>query len=1547
MFQEMKRIHFNLSTSRHHGELQKQIAECIQAGLGNCPWSVGTGEYDPDSINVCMRVRDAGDVLVHYVTADRNLLWGRDDEGKRLINRFRLVLVPGQWLKQRLLKSPSIHLRPDQIHCVGSPRVDMLRRAGAEILPRPHAGHRLKVLWVPTSNKAASGATVSSNPGFECHLRELSGRFDVIPMPHPRNRKRKAPVVRELLEADVVISDTSSVIYEAWALGKPVIFPRWLVADKLLAEAPGSAEAHIYRSRIGLHADNFTDLVDILESGPRIGNDVHEFMDEYLENYRGGDACNNIAQLLASYANDYDLQAKLDYASEILEPPPPATPDKASDGPAPADIARAISTCEEILRYPQSSITVLRRTAGLLLLAGRPDLAECALREITERDWNDARNHRELGEVFKAQKKWWLVAESLTTATELDPNHAEWFFDLGDALERMGRHADAAAAFRAATHLAPDQKDFHYRLGYALELAGEAGQAQAAYQEAIRLDGGAEPARFGIGVFHQKRGLWEAALAAYERQLESSPLDGELHYRIGMAHDRLYRWQEASECYVTAISLDANVPRPEWHYRLGFVLERMQQWDRAADTYRAAIHLSRKHIPYWNYRLGYVLEKAGKLEAACKAYLRTKPSPELPPAKGLMLPGTAEDMAGSELLLHDREAAARYLSGFSAIEYVRRLMRDDMTRPEYHALLGELHERNSQWKQAAKAYAAAIDRSNDHPADLYYRLGYALYQSKDLGNACEAFRCTRILQRPHGVSEDNFNRNPELRATTSYVEYRECLPVRENVVLYESFHGKSMSCNPLAIFEKLVSDPEYGSYLHVWVLNDPSRVRPGIRYLENVIFVEKGSDAYHRYLATAKWLINNTGFTTYFIRRPEQKYLATWHGTPLKTLGKEEKYKFFDHRRMQRNFLQATHLVSPNRHTSTVLLDSYDIRHLFTGKIAETGYPRIDLTLNQSEESKSDLRSKLSVPHGKPVILYAPTWRGTLDAVKLDLDSIPKDLEAISSLGCHVLFRGHSLVEGLMSADKIPCTVVPANIDTNELLSIVDVLITDYSSIFFDFLATDRPIIFYTPDLEEYERERGLYFSMDDMPGPKCRSIVELIECLVKALASQPVIDQSLYQACRELYAPLEDGKATDRVISFFFGDSTDHVLSHHARNNRSVIFYGGSFQANGITASFINLLHALDRDSSDIVLAFSPGPVESHPERLSLFRRLPPGIYSVARCGNMAMTLEERRIRRSYENSQIPLLGEAEEILFRAYAREFTRIFGDKTFDVAIEFSGYDHFWSSILIGSGTPKRRIIYLHNDMYSEHVAKYPELRLMFDLYRHADALVSVSDMTCDHNRDNIAPKFVVDPSKFTYCDNPINPEEIIQKSALPFENGEDNRIFDSGSPVFVNIGRLSVEKDHEKLIRAFSIFRQEYPRARLVIIGFGPLEHHLKQVVKDLALSECVHIIGYRSNPYPYLKRSNCFVLSSNHEGQPMTLLEAIILGKPIIATDIVGNRSVLHDKPGLLVDNSIEGLVSGMKQYVSGNFPEGKFDWRSYQSNAIKSFYEKVVGIRV
>lgn len=194
------------------------------------------------------------------------------------------------------------------------------------------------------------------------------------------------------------------------------------------------------------------------------------------------------------------------------------------------------------------------------------------------------------------------------------------------------------------------------------------------------------------------------------------------------------------------------------------------------------------------------------------------------------------------------------------------------------------------------------------------------------------------------------------------------------------------------------------------------------------------------------------------------------------------------HGNVSRNLLHATHLLAPNEHTPDSLVVPYETDGLFRGKTAQLGSPRIDRMLDADPAIRAGVFARLGlVDDGRSAVFYTPTWRGTTSSKHFDARGLAADLKALATRDSHVVFRAHHLTEALIRDMKLEVNLVPAAIDTYEVLGITDVLVTDYSRIFFDFLPRRKPIIFYAYDLEEYRAERGLYFALEDMPGEIAR----------------------------------------------------------------------------------------------------------------------------------------------------------------------------------------------------------------------------------------------------------------------------------------------------------------------------------------------------------------------------------------------------------------------------------------------------------------------------
>lgn len=309
----MTMINFVLDKSKNYELVQRDLINIIASHLNSHYLAYSKENKINSALNFTLFVRQPADVLMSHGVADKNYFTDiRDSEGDLFVNRFDAVLVPGQWMKRKLLAHPDIQLNESQIHCVGWPRLDLLR---AQSTQPEKKQNRKKVLWAPTHDRAKKGLdqiSTSSFPAFLEYLPLLEKFCDVRTSVHPRNRSNKKPTYEELLEADIVISDFGTLVYEAWALGKPVVFPGWINGELIQQFLPGSAEAHIYSQKIGCHASNIDELIDLIHIENSIGESVHEFMEDYLQNYHGGMSGLNVAKVL--------LQLEEDHASKNITP---------------------------------------------------------------------------------------------------------------------------------------------------------------------------------------------------------------------------------------------------------------------------------------------------------------------------------------------------------------------------------------------------------------------------------------------------------------------------------------------------------------------------------------------------------------------------------------------------------------------------------------------------------------------------------------------------------------------------------------------------------------------------------------------------------------------------------------------------------------------------------------------------------------------------------------------------------------------------------------------------------------------------------------------------------------------------------------------------------------------------------------------------------------------------------------------------------------------------------------------------------------------------
>ncbi|MFB7917749.1 CDP-glycerol glycerophosphotransferase family protein [Streptomyces sp. NPDC056061] len=380
-------------------------------------------------------------------------------------------------------------------------------------------------------------------------------------------------------------------------------------------------------------------------------------------------------------------------------------------------------------------------------------------------------------------------------------------------------------------------------------------------------------------------------------------------------------------------------------------------------------------------------------------------------------------------------------------------------------------------------------------------------------------------------------RKKTLRARVMRAAYRTDLhrPLDPNLAVYGAYWNRGVACNPAAIHAKAL---ELAPHVRgVWAVSSRhlDRMPPGVPY------VIEGSRAYWRAMASATYLINNSSFPGGFTKRPGQRYLQTHHGTPLKTMGLDQRaYPALTRgaglERIVAHADQWDFSLSANPHTTEIWDRVYPsgYEHL------NLGYPRNDVYFTAGPERAAEIRRSLAIDPDRTVLLYAPTHRdyrkGFLPPV--DLDRLTRELGPRYV----VLVRAHYFYgrSAHLAADT-RVRDVTGHPSVEELCLASDALITDYSSLMFDYACLDRPIITHAPDWAAYRASRGTYFDLlsgrpGDTPGAVTTTDDELLETL-RGGEWRSAEAARLRSAFRERFCPYDDGHAAERVVRRLFLD--------------------------------------------------------------------------------------------------------------------------------------------------------------------------------------------------------------------------------------------------------------------------------------------------------------------------------------------------------------------------------------------------------------------------
>ncbi len=788
-------------------------------------------------------------------------------------------------------------------------------------------------------------------------------------------------------------------------------------------------------------------------------------------------------------------------------------------------------------------------------------------------------------------------------------------------------------------------------------------------------------------------------------------------------------------------------------------------------------------------------------------------------------------------------------------------------------------------------------------------------------------------------------KDPYWVAKNKYITYYEQLPIDEKVILLESQTATKISGNLFYILKYLLTDEKYAGYtvyLSSWGRYVKSITAILEHYgFENVNIVVYASDDYMRLLASAKYLINDATFPNYWIKKEGQVYINTWHGTPLKAMGRKvHNDVFFGN--VQKNLVNADYLLYPNIFTKDVMIRDYMLENISSNSYILCGYPRNTVFFDRDAEKK--IREELEITD-KKIYAYMPTWRGTVDKVGVskndaylmyylcELDKRLTDDE-IFYINIHPMAMHAKNTAEVSKLKHIKN--FPAEYETYDFLNIADVLVTDYSSVFFDYACTRKKVVLFPYDKDEYLCDRGMYMDMDDLPFPQ----VFDLDALVDELRSEKNYDDEEFV---KTYCTWDSSNATaqlcDRTI---LGIDTGLTVAPVPNNSKeNVLIYAGNLDKNGITTSLRSLMKNIDLDKRNYYISFCQGKAKRHGEQLATFSDK-VNFFAVAEYFNL--TAANKTVNKLYKehlvstNQYIKSLGKRIE-------QNFLRSYGNAKFDRVIQFCGYED--EMILLYSQFKGQKTIWAHNDMFAEIKTRSNQRKDLLEYAYHTyDNVVAVTD-------DIVAPTQILagKDKKINIVKNTIDYKTILANSEQPIaldpttkcsvEPEKFYEIMQSDAKKFINVGRYSPEKGHDRLIDAFYKLWQKDNSIYLIIMGGNSRAKKYEELIEkvnEMGLSENVILLLSVSNPYPIIKACDGFILSSLYEGFGLVLAEADILGIPIVSTDITGPRTFMKKYGGTLIENSDEGVYKGLQMLYNGEIKPINVDYEAYNQECVAEF---------
>lgn len=539
----------------------------------------------------------------------------------------------------------------------------------------------------------------------------------------------------------------------------------------------------------------------------------------------------------------------------------------------------------------------------------------------------------------------------------------------------------------------------------------------------------------------------------------------------------------------------------------------------------------------------------------------------------------------------------------------------------------------------------------------------------------------------------------------AYIDYLN-EPIDEKLVLVEGGQGSNINGNMFAMLRELQTNPKYADFTVVFTVTrqtmEKAQKRMEFYGFSRVVLAIRNSKVYCKALATAKYLMTDNSFPPYFNKREDQVFFNTWHGTPLKTLGKANKSSLNSLGNVQKNYLMSDYALFPNEFTREVFMQDYDLRNIFSGKSLIANYPRNYIFYDSA--AGEEMKKKLGLEN-KKVFAYMPTWRDAANAKEKRRQlSITREIlsafnEKLPEDGV-LMVNLHFLLASDINCDEYDKVVYfPSEYDTYEVLNACDGLITDYSSVFFDFAVTKKKVILFAYDKEEYLTGRGLYMPFESLPFP----IHEDVDSVIEEMAKPTEVPEEFLNE----YCPLGWKNSCEKLMDMLISGKTEdfEIKDHSKRDRKLCLLYGGALPTTHFNSYKI---FVSENPDYDYVLAYRNNLTQ---RKKTLSDEIDPNLSVLGLLNAFQfkpLELISYGLRRFFK------ITKSSKIMETLYEREAHRLFYSIKPDIVVDFSNANALMSGIL--SKLDGKKYYVLHG----KHFYVRPKARKNIEFSRKMEA-----------------------------------------------------------------------------------------------------------------------------------------------------------------------------------------------------------------------------------